>query len=436
MGTQYIEDPQTGKTIPFEWEGESPPTENDLNALLISARGQKVSSPAIDNTPAWAAQYPNLYGLYGAGRALLRTGIEAAGTTAGAAGGALLPVPGSSLLGAGAGYAGAKRGADWLMGETPDMSAGGIAQDVALGGLMQGGGNLIGKIPFVNKILSPSVADVGPAVGSYPLEKAGEKLMEKAVKIPPSVPSNIREKTLNAMLEGGITVSKRSLQATKEVIGNLNTQIDDVIANSPNKASLIDKKATLGPVMELRATLNNIAGGDDFVKGLDNVVAKYLEKGGDFLTVAEAQKIKQATNKVLAGSYGQMEAVQTEARKQIVRGLKDKIAENIPEIAGLNLQYGQAKMVEKALERAVNRTGNTDLLGLIPAVVGTAASAGTGSIATAAKAATIAQIVKAPYVQSRLAIALYSSGVPKARANAMANVIINATYNSMVGGYE
>jgi hypothetical protein len=44
-------------------------------------------------------------------------------------------------------------------------------------------------------------------------------------------------------------------------------------------------------------------------------------------------------------------------------------------------------------------------------------------------------VIKGPYLQSRLAIALYGAGAGK-QANLMANTIVNSIYNDLSGGYK
>lgn len=419
--------------IQEEWE-EAKPVSADIASEWESAA--PVAAP-VDTTPAWAAKYPNLYGLYGAGRALARTGIEGVGTTLGAAGGAAVPIPGSTLVGGGVGYAGGKRVADFLLGDQSDNSMSGIGQDVALGGLMQGAGSLASKIPFVKNLIAPKAAGIGPEATSVPLQSVGTSLMEKAMKIPPSIPSSVRNETISTMLEGKIPVSKRALSATKDVIGSLNTQIDNAISASPSQGRAILTTDVLGPVMELKNTLLNTVGGRRLGTQIDELVQEFVGTEGQTMTVARAQQLKQNTNKLLnaKGAYGELEAATVEAKKQIVRGLKDQISAKVPEIAGLNLQYKQAKMVEKALERAVNRTGNWDAIGLVSTVAGAGAGAATGTVAGAAKAAALMQVIKGPYLQSRLAIALYGAGAGK-QANLMANTIVNSIYNDLSGGYK
>jgi len=69
----------------------------------------------------------------------------------------------------------------------------------------------------------------------------------------------------------------------------------------------------------------------------------FRKQYGDVLTVEQAQEIKRNTNAFLKKSYGELKPVTEEATKQIVRGLKDRIAQEIPEIAGVNLKYSEMK---------------------------------------------------------------------------------------------
>ncbi len=384
--------------------------------------------------PEWAGKYPNLYGLYGAGKALARAGIEGAGTTLGAAGGALLPVPGTSLIGAGLGYAGSKRLADVALGEPSDISVKGIAGDVALGAIFQGAGSLIGKIPGVKRILSPEMASIGPesTVGSEALNKVAYSTMEKTMKIPPSVKEAKRITAIETALEERIPVTKGGLSKVKGILEDLEGQMDSAVANSINKNNMMATDNVLGPVGELRDKLLNTVNGKNLAKELDAVVKRFKKQYGNEISVEQAQMIKQNTNALLTKAYGSLQNVQTESVKQIVRGLKDEIATQIPEIAGVNLRYSHLKTLETAMERAVHRTGNWDWLSLSSELAGAAVGASTGKIGHAAEAALIWRMLKSPHIQSRLAIVLKDMGVGS-KANIMANTIVETAYNKMMG---
>jgi hypothetical protein len=394
----------------------------------------KATQPAPqDNTPEWAGKHPNLYGMYGAGRELLRTGIETAGATAGAAGGAFIPIPGSSVIGGGIGYAGGKRAANAVLGEDIDTSAMGIGKDVALGGIMTGVGKAISMIPGVNKILSPSQASIGTKpVGTGVLNKTSSSMMEKSLKVPPSsviggVKVN-REKAIETALDNGIPITKGGLKRVQGLIDDLGEQMDAVVAENPN--AIIKTDSVLEPVKTLKDWASKTVNGEANAKKIDRVIKSFKEQYGDEITVAQAQEIKRNTNAFLKKSYGELKPVTEEATKQIVRGLKDRIAEEIPEIAGVNLKYGEMKNLERVLERAVNRTGNWDWFSLSAGMAGTIVGGATGNVMKATEAVAFWRLMKSPIVQSHLALMLKKAGKGK-EANAMAMSIADSIYNKI-----
>lgn len=429
--------------LELERRGALPP---DKQELLNEARtrgligNSQKTDEVKDDTPAWArtsgkfgSAGPTMYGLYGAGRELLRNGIETVGTTAGQAGGALIPVPGASYAAGGAGYALSKRGAQALLGEDVDTSASSIARDVATGSLMAGAGKLISKIPGVNKVLSPEVANVGaPPKGTGMANKVAETIMEKTLKVPPSGKVGYqvvdREAGIKTALDEGISVTKGGLEKTKKLLENLGEQMDSAVASNPD--AIIATDSVLGPVQELRDFASKTVNGDDLVKSIDRTIAKFKKQYGDELTVSQAQEIKQNTNAFLRKSYGQLQPVVVEAQKQIVRGLKDRIAQEIPEIAGVNAHYKDLKNLEIILDRAVNRTGNWDWFSLSAGMAGAIVGGATGKVSSAAEAVGLWRALKSPVVQSYLALTLKNAGVGK-EANAMANLIADSIYNKM-----
>lgn len=389
----------------------------------------------IDGVPKWGRENPNLYGAFGAGRELLRTGIETTGSTGGAAAGALIPFPGTSLVGGGLGYAASKRVANKILGEETDNSLSSIGKDVASGVLQTGAGKLISKLPFLNKVLSPSSADIGTTpIGGKSLNKLAYSVMEKSMKIPPS--GNVggvlvsREKAINTALNEGTRITKGSLNRVKGVIDDLGEQMDETIKTTPNANNLIRTDDVLTPVYQLKDRMGMTVNGLQLQKKIQKVVDNFKKQYGDEITVADAQAIKQNTNAFLKKSYGELKTETVEAQKQIVRGLKDRIAQEVPEITGLNLKYGEMKNLERVLERAVNRTGNWDFMSLSSLLVGSTIGGATGKVATASEAATLMRILKSPAVQSQIAISLKRLGAGS-KANAMSQAIADSLFNKM-----
>ncbi len=443
MGGEYeATDPTTGRTVTFEWNGDSDPTDDDVLEVFSSIKKPSGATRSFD-VDTMAEIRTNLDKTYREivpqipPRELARTGVEALGMTAGAAGGAFVPVPGASLVGAGLGYAAAKRAAKWAMDEPVDTSWQGIGKDTLIGAALQGGANLIGKIPGINRIFSPKEASIGPesTFGSEALDKMAYTTMEKAMKVPPSVKQPIRETAINTALEEGIPVSKMASKRVKGILSGLEDDMEIAVANSVNKGNLVQLKDVLTPVQELKDWVSQTVSGKKLIGKIDDIITGFIDDFGPTVTVEQAQTIKQNTGRLLSKTYGELQGVETEATKQIVRGLKDKIAAEIPELVDVNLKYSHLKILDNALERAVHRTGNWDWVQLMPALAGSIVGGATGSIMKASEAVAAYRILRSPYVQSRLAIALKRMGAGS-EANVIANTVTQAVYDKLTGKYQ
>jgi hypothetical protein len=75
-----------------------------------------------------------------------------------------------------------------------------------------------------------------------------------------------------------------------------------------------------------------------------------------------AQAMKTNTNAILSPKMGELSTASAEAQKALVRGLKEEIEGVFPEIAGLNARQGALMGLEPAVESAVKRIANKDLI--------------------------------------------------------------------------
>lgn len=82
------------------------------------------------------------------------------------------------------------------------------------------------------------------------------------------------------------------------------------------------------------------------------------------ITVQQAQAIKQGTYAALKNKYGQIGSAETEAQKSLARGLKDKVAESVPEVAGLNAKESALINALNVTERRVFMEANKNPMGL------------------------------------------------------------------------
>ena len=86
--------------------------------------------------------------------------------------------------------------------------------------------------------------------------------------------------------------------------------------------------------------------------------------GSGQVPVSLAQKMKQGTYRVLAGKYGEVGSAATESQKALARGLKEEIAANVPEVAGLNAKESLLLNALKVGERRALFEANKNPMGL------------------------------------------------------------------------
>lgn len=94
-----------------------------------------------------------------------------------------------------------------------------------------------------------------------------------------------------------------------------------------------------------------------------NAVAEWEAIRGS-IPVQQAQAIKQGTYRELKNKYGQIGSAETEAQKSLARGLKNEIADAVPEIAGLNAQESALINALNVTERRVLMEANKNPMGL------------------------------------------------------------------------
>ncbi len=154
---------------------------------------------------------------------------------------------------------------------------------------------------------------------------------------------------------------------------------------------------------------------DNFIEAHGNTILPAQSPGSGQIPLDKAQQLKINTYGEIKNAYGQMSAVETEAKKQIARGLKEQISSVFPEISGLNEQQSKAIGLDEALTRAVWRIDNKEMLGIgvpLAAAGGHAIMGGPGAAATMISKL----LLDNPTLKSKLAIAIGKGGVSNATA--------------------
>jgi hypothetical protein len=102
-------------------------------------------------------------------------------------------------------------------------------------------------------------------------------------------------------------------------------------------------------------------------RGIRQVTIPGTEKvvPSDFaIPVQLAQELKKGTYKTLSKSYGELKGAEIEAQKALARGLKEKISESVPQVAGLNKRESDLLNALKVTERRALMDANKNPLGL------------------------------------------------------------------------
>lgn len=197
------------------------------------------------------------------------------------------------------------------------------------------------------------------------LRKSAEGLMQSALK--PTVKDLMTgkaAKAIDTMLEKGIPATEKGIEQTRARIDDLNNQIKDVIATSPQR---VETRKLMRPVVEklrdFKRQVNPNADVAAIKKSWDEFKNHpLLQEGG--MSVQTAQALKQGTYRQLAKKYGQLGSADVEAQKAIARGLKEQVAEKVPEVVPLNLEESKLLNVLSVAERRIVMEANKNPMGL------------------------------------------------------------------------
>ena len=204
--------------------------------------------------------------------------------------------------------------------------------------------------------------------------------------------------------------------------------------------SYFDSGTTINPqdvvkrLDSVKARFANQVNPEADLQAIDAAKAEFLKNNPDAIPAAQAQAMKQGTYQQLKGrAYGELKGATIESQKALARGIKEELETQFPEIKGLNAQESQFIGLDRALDKALNRIGNHQLIGIGTPIVGGA----TGAVA-GGPAAIASMIMKAaiddPVVKSRLAIALNKAGRGSIPINAAASRI--AGYANSLGNAQ
>lgn len=305
--------------------------------------------------------------------------------------------PVGAVGGAGLGYAGMKavgRLGEELLGyakpTTPLETGIRTAKDIATGGAMEAGGQVIGK---------------GLEIGGKYLAGRASRWYESALKIPPSVPNDIRQKIVQTGIKGQYYPTQNGLARLQGDIESLNHQIANSVDTASQTGGKIDMADVTQRIDQLKGFYNRLPPdrAKVFTDQLDEIQSQYLS-GGEISQKA-AQQMKQTIYTLHKKHYGELKTLAIEGDKAVARGLKEELVKLNPELASLNAKDSALINLEEVMERAVNRTRNYDVIKLGDTIMSTTGAVlsgpgGAGGLLAARK------LLGAPPVKSALAFAL------------------------------
>lgn len=180
-------------------------------------------------------------------------------------------------------------------------------------------------------------------LGGNSLKNGAEWLMMNAMKATPSSILNGKAgKAARVMLDEGANVSMGGVDKLQNKVHALNNAISEKIAGSD---SYVDAGKVIDSIVDVRRRFTNQVNPSLDLDAINRVADNFIKHPNineiGKIPVQQAQKMKQGTYSILKKKYGQVGVAETEAEKALARGLKEQIAENVPEVANINAKESE-----------------------------------------------------------------------------------------------
>lgn len=304
-------------------------------------------------------------------------------------------------------------------------------------------GNLVGGAVLGNaagEAAAPAVQVIRKGAGrAVLLGNTPEGAYESALKPSTTIGEAQRANIVQAGLQNAIPVSKAGLEKISDLIDDYNSKIKAEIAKDPTRP--IDPNAVATRADQAKARFANQVNAQGDLNAIEASKQQFLNEQGAQpgqaappMAADKAQAMKQGTYSVLKGKFGEQGSASVEAQKALARGLKEEIATQFPEISNLNAAESKLLDLQPILERAVNRIGNHQLIGIGTPVAGAATKAVTGSGSLGVAVGAIKAVLDNPVVKSRLAIAVSKGAkIPISQASARVQAYSSALGSAVAG---
>lgn len=253
-----------------------------------------------------------------------------------------------------------------------------VGSAVDVGGLLTGGAAATAKaLPrasaFAGKAgraLDP-VLGVQKAVGKAIPKALPRSLTESSLKLRTTLPREDRSAIVETVLKEGALPNEKGVRTLQRRQEGLGDDIDRLIAGATRTGGKV-------PVGQVTQGLNDVRqrmGGPRIEAASDLATIDAIEKqwmadnaaaGRTHMNVDDLQKFKTDIYKRINFNRSQQKASlpQEEAYKAMGRDARGAIEGFVPEIAETNRRWGDIEQALPEVERAANRIGNRDIMGI------------------------------------------------------------------------
>jgi hypothetical protein len=324
--------PQTRKATREDFDFPADATPEEIDAFLAKQAPIRTLSPKEEAAKSFIDR----------SEARMKTGLKAKNLpAAGAVLGSIAGPPGAAIGGAVGSLAKQVIDPQHTSGLDAAIEVG---KDAAMQGAFQKGGEIVGA----------------------GMQRAAPWLMQKALKPAAPLIEEYRTsgpKIVRTLLDEGVNVTAGGLERLQSLLKQTNDEIRQLVSNAPGSVTKKNVAARVLPVAAKRAQQTNPtkdlqAIGDTVEEFIKHPVIK-----GPTLTIPEAQAMKQGTYATIGKKYGEVSSAEIEAQKALARGLKEEVADAVPEVSKLNLRDSELMAATDAVGRQVAVAGNKDPVG-------------------------------------------------------------------------
>lgn len=255
--------------------------------------------------------------------------------------------------------------------ESGGFNTGGLTGLQGLGTRLLGGATTGGaSAGLVNPDEAKTGALIGggiPLAGYVPegLKSGARDLMWRALKPIQKVQrTGEADKAIETLLKYGINPTSGGVDKMRGMIYGLNDDIASRIANSDVK---LNQQEIANSIDDVNNTFLHQANPLPDLAKIEDVKQGFLNHPliqNNEIPVQLAQALKQGTYKVLKGKFGESGSATTEAEKALARGLKEHIANNVPEVGGLNALESELINAKNISERRAMMANNNNIIGI------------------------------------------------------------------------